>query len=42
MNNPMLNNKQQEEEDKHKGDLKVVCDHWKYWKFQIHQKNWNM
>ena len=42
MNNPRLSNKQEEEqeeeqeEDKLKGELKVACDHWKYFKFQIH------
>ena len=43
MNNPKLpkkntrlSEKEQEEEEKLKRELKVVCDHWKYWKFQIH------
>ena len=35
-NNPMLSNKDQEQEEKMRGPLKVACDHWKYWKFQIH------
>ena len=42
MNNPRLGQKQQEEEDKLKIELKVSCDHWKYWKSQIHRENWNM
>ena len=41
-NNPTLNNTQQEENDKLKCKLNVACDHWKYWKFQTHKKNWNM
>ena len=37
-NKTKLSKKQQEEEDKIKGELKAVCDHWKYWIFNIHWK----
>ena len=40
--NPYFSKKEQEEEDRIKGKLKVVFDHWKYWKFQIYWGNWNM
>ena len=42
MKNKRLGKKQKEQKDKLKGELKVACDHWKDWKFQIHWENWNM
>ena len=39
MKSHRLSKKQQEEDKKLKGELKVVCDHWKDWKFQIHWKD---
>ena len=36
MNNMKLSNKQQQEENNLQVELKVACDHWKYWKSQIH------
>ena len=42
MEKSTISTKEQEEEDRIKGKLKVVFDHWKYWKFQIYWGNWNM
>ena len=41
MRNPKSNTKnpgssKKKQEDKLKGQLKFVCYHWKYWKFQTH------
>ena len=42
MKNTSVSNKKQQEEEKLKGKFKVAFDRWKYWKFQIHRKNWNL
>ena len=39
MKNTRLCKKQQQQQEKLKGLFKGACDHWKYWKLQIHWSN---